>query len=585
MAITLDEGHTFKILEGNALMAATANNHFLNTWLMNVCRFFFGDSELSLRLPNIIGFIFYGLGCYRFLKDKKTFVIISGIALLLLNPYIIDFFSVARGYGLALGFFMFSFSYFINCFETDSVTTYLKNGSICLLLLIFSCLANLTYVNINLIILFLLFLGGLKFIKNLPPIKKLLFPIFAITANITTLLFLIKELLRLKEAKELYHGGTSGFFDDTLMGLVLNSVFFFSHQYAHEYIKAICYIIAIIFFSLVIYVLAKSKFNRLAVVTILLGLVVLTPIIQFHILHTPLPFGRTSLYYSSIFGIALVLFFEQVSTVNPTTKKGNIWSQGLAILLAIILALNFFININTYSVYDWKYNYCTKEAVKLIDERFHNQRVSIMYTTWYESGLRYYKHLWKLDKLIMSGENRINTDEDILLVMGKEKEPIKNLNEYDLIKYFDEADCFLYFKKDLNKPVKETNRKLVNIIAYNNLYLFRNWDNVIIAKSTSSGLWTDFYMVFYEDGKCAIKTFEGFYFCADVNSATSLIGNRAMQGSWERFEFISLKNNLFALKGANGKYISVASDGRLYAKSDSLGASEKFKIRIIQEEG
>jgi len=98
-------------------------------------------------------------------------------------------------------------------------------------------------------------------------------------------------------------------------------------------------------------------------------------------------------------------------------------------------------------VYDWKYDCCTKDALKLIDERFHGQRVSIMYTMWYEPGLRYYKHLWKMDKLIMAGENRINTDEDVLLVMSQEKDVLKNLNEYDSIKYFKEADFFLFFKK------------------------------------------------------------------------------------------------------------------------------------------
>ena len=586
IGLTLDEGATFKILEGDKIVAATANNHFLNTWLIGFFRKIFGDSELSLRLPNIIGFIFYGLGCYRFLKDKKLFIVICGIALLLLNPYVIDFFSVARGYGLALGFFMFSFSYFINCFETNSVEDYLKNGSISLLLLIIACLANLTYVNINLIILLLLFLGGLKFIKHLPPLKKQTLPILALAINGIITLLLIKELLRLKEAKELYHGGTVGFIDDTVRELIFNSVFYYSHQYEYNYIYSIGYVFAVIFVSLLIYALAKRKFNKFSVTTIFLGLLVLAPIIQLHVLHTPLPYGRTSIYYSCIFGITLVLFFEQISTANQTAKKSKAWARILATFITIIWASNFFINVNTYYIYDWKYNYCTKEAIKLIEEKFHGQRVSIMYTTWYESVLRYYKHLWKLDNIIMSGENRLNTDEDVLLVMGKEKEPLKNLDEYDLIKYFDGADCYLFFKKDLNHPVKEIRRKFVNIIAYNNLYLLRNWDNVILAKSSKPNLWEGFYMIFYDDGKCAIKDFEGFYFCGDINPDSHLISNREQQGLWERFEFIDLKNNnQFALKGANGKYISVSADGHLYAKSDTLGETEKFKMCILQDEG
>ncbi|HXU27370.1 MAG TPA: hypothetical protein VN698_09075, partial [Bacteroidia bacterium] len=181
-------------------------------------------------------FVFYGLGCYRFLKDKNVFITICGIALLLLNPYVIDFFSVARGYGLALGFFMLSFSYFINCFETNLVEKYLKNGAISLLLVSFSYLANLTYVNINVVILFILFLGGIKFIKQIKIERKIIFPVFAIAVNFTVLLLLVMQLLRLREAKELYHGGMNGFFSDTIKELVFNSVFFFSHQYNTEFV-------------------------------------------------------------------------------------------------------------------------------------------------------------------------------------------------------------------------------------------------------------------------------------------------------------------------------------------------------------
>ncbi|MBK8369526.1 MAG: hypothetical protein IPL10_19670 [Bacteroidetes bacterium] len=37
------------------------NNHILNTVLMKYCEVFFGSSELSLRLPNILAFILYSI--------------------------------------------------------------------------------------------------------------------------------------------------------------------------------------------------------------------------------------------------------------------------------------------------------------------------------------------------------------------------------------------------------------------------------------------------------------------------------------------------------------------------------------------
>src|SRR5207302_1610061 len=124
-----------------------------------------------------------------------------------------------------------------------------------------------------------------------------------------------------------------------------------------------------IFLSLFIYTLYKRNFNKLYVGLILLGLLILIPIIQFHTLHVPLPYGRNSLYFSTLFGIVIVLFLEQLNTENKISKKSNDWSRALAIVISIPLVLNFFINVNTYSVYDWKYDCCTKEAVKLIDEK------------------------------------------------------------------------------------------------------------------------------------------------------------------------------------------------------------------------
>src|ERR1051325_3912111 len=32
----------------------SANNHLLNTWLMKICAMCFGESEFSLRLPNVL---------------------------------------------------------------------------------------------------------------------------------------------------------------------------------------------------------------------------------------------------------------------------------------------------------------------------------------------------------------------------------------------------------------------------------------------------------------------------------------------------------------------------------------------------
>jgi hypothetical protein len=116
-----DEANTFlNYLSSNVLALFnfnSANNHFLNTVLAKLFSAVGGTSELILRLPNLLGFVIYLLFSYllvdRFIKNKL--VAVCGFLWLSLNPYVLEFFSLCRGYGLSLAclmaalFFFFSF--------------------------------------------------------------------------------------------------------------------------------------------------------------------------------------------------------------------------------------------------------------------------------------------------------------------------------------------------------------------------------------------------------------------------------------------------------------------------------------------
>lgn len=118
MSFTTDESVSFSIIsEASSRWLNTANHHLLNTWLMSLCSSVFGNSELSLRLPNVLAFLIYAFYFDRIL-NLLDFPITSlnrllGFSLLFLNNYVLDFFSLARGYGLSLGFMSASLYYFI----------------------------------------------------------------------------------------------------------------------------------------------------------------------------------------------------------------------------------------------------------------------------------------------------------------------------------------------------------------------------------------------------------------------------------------------------------------------------------------
>jgi hypothetical protein len=110
LSFTHDEALSFlrfmdwNIIEILTMKEVDSNNHALNSILMKFCYFFFGSSELSLRLPNLIAgslFIIYSL---RISKLFGSSFILGSLIVLLGNHHLIDFFSIARGYGLALAF-------------------------------------------------------------------------------------------------------------------------------------------------------------------------------------------------------------------------------------------------------------------------------------------------------------------------------------------------------------------------------------------------------------------------------------------------------------------------------------------------
>lgn len=112
-SLTVDEAWVFQnfVDKPLAVMARfyDACNHVLHTLLMKWFRNTFGIAEIVLRIPSLIGAAVYLSGVYFF-----TAMVFSGwrqpvaAALLVLHPLVVDFMVAARGYGLALGLFMWA---------------------------------------------------------------------------------------------------------------------------------------------------------------------------------------------------------------------------------------------------------------------------------------------------------------------------------------------------------------------------------------------------------------------------------------------------------------------------------------------
>ena len=116
--ITIDEAFTYQHYVAppwyQVMTSYDVNHHVVNSLLAKVTTGLFGVSELTLRMPSLLGGLIYLLA----LRAVLLYVFsaewaIAAFALLSLNPFVLDYLSAARGYGLALGFLMSALWFFL----------------------------------------------------------------------------------------------------------------------------------------------------------------------------------------------------------------------------------------------------------------------------------------------------------------------------------------------------------------------------------------------------------------------------------------------------------------------------------------
>lgn len=125
------------------------NNHILNTFLIKGFTQIFGVSEFVVRIPALIGHLLYLTGMYKICRlVAKREVMVGGCILLTLNPFMLELFSAARGYGLSLGLFSLA-AYFLlkraHCKGFDEFKSY---TFLSITLLAFAAMAHFSFFQI-----------------------------------------------------------------------------------------------------------------------------------------------------------------------------------------------------------------------------------------------------------------------------------------------------------------------------------------------------------------------------------------------------------------------------------------------------
>lgn len=110
-SITIDEAFTYTYLAAKPILGVFgpgSTNHLLNSLLMWFTTRAFGTSDLTVRLPALLGAVLYVSVCYFLCKSltSKFSLRLPLFICLTCNPFILDYMVAARGYSLANAFLL-----------------------------------------------------------------------------------------------------------------------------------------------------------------------------------------------------------------------------------------------------------------------------------------------------------------------------------------------------------------------------------------------------------------------------------------------------------------------------------------------
>lgn len=339
----------------------SANNHILNSLLVKVCMNIDDKTIWLIRIPNVLSFILYYVSTVLIFKQlsNNKLIQLSGIILTISIPYVLDFYSLSRGYGLANAFQLGSIA---------SIMAYLQHSKIRLLYLAYILAGLAVYSNFTWLNYYVGVWVGINFIEFFY-IKKNYSLLSFIQINIPPTLCAIpltqliyKPILYL-QAQDEFRWGSNAWIDS------------FHHfakdlMYSNNFILAV--ITQILLFALFVFIAIKivkvsikqnSTFNHIVIfVFLLLSTLILITIAQRFILNTMYIDGRKAIMYFIFIPILITIGIEFI------TREYAGFNYRFVLLSSVVCAFLLMKQIDTYACREWRYDKFNHEVSDYISK-------------------------------------------------------------------------------------------------------------------------------------------------------------------------------------------------------------------------
>lgn len=387
-----DESQSFASFNGRPHVLRTANHHLLNTLLMRGCARLFGNSELSLRLPNVLAHGLYLVAALALVRRVRSPALqVLGFVVLNLNLLVVEYFAVARGYGLALAFQLLSLFLLVRGYEEPvhrrrDLVLSVAAGAL-------AVLANFAWVyyHVPLVAAIVWLLVAERGHR-----RRLALPAVLLTANAIFLSFILARLLQLRHDKELFFGGHDGFFRDTVRSLVRCSISASMNQPA--LVTGAAAVLVGSFLLVLLLALNPrrgEKRNAVGMLAIVLILAIVLPLFGHRLVGALLPIERAALFYLPLYALMLMQGLDAFQVAGDAGRRVAVWAVTIVAVGAAAWA--FFGGLREHSACTWwvdtrNYN---REVVDLIQRdraaRSLTRSVTLRVSWRLEPSLYYYR--------------------------------------------------------------------------------------------------------------------------------------------------------------------------------------------------
>ncbi len=431
---------------------AFTNNHLLNTLGMKLCDQLFGSSEIALRLPNLLALALFLYYAARLLLKLPPWIAIGGFVVLGTNSFMLELFTLARGYGISFGFMLMALFHLVRSVQKGR----LRDIVLFHLASVLATLGNFTLLNVHLAGLVTLYIVLIARVALGDVPRKYLVPVTitnaAMLAISTAVLWMpIRHTL---EQNTLDFGGKSGFFSSTVSTWVMS---LFPTLHIVEPVM-IGFYIMIVLITLCALGASIRRFIRgdvafltqwttLPVVAFVLTLTCLFMEIQHFLFGVDRLIGRFALFLLPL----LVLLIVEILALQHARGWKKATSTGMA-LAALWSAISCSRSFGPYHSVEWQYDVRTKDVVAAIAmdmnaSDHHGPPVHVGVNWLFEPTMNFYRIQMGLEEIQPLDKNGETGADTYRVEFGFVEDPII-ADGYRRMQAFPESGVVLLKKVD-----------------------------------------------------------------------------------------------------------------------------------------